>query len=107
MRYIHRTKQFHTHWKRGEHNLGDYPTKRQLAKHHRTVHPIYVENPAKKINKYFTTTIIQFQSVCKVVLNTKPKRKWVLQNIHTNKTDKQTHYYQLLFLIIVNPINTT
>ena len=29
-------KQFHTHWKRSEHNLGDHPTKNHLDKHHRT-----------------------------------------------------------------------
>ena len=74
-------KKFHTHWKRGEHNLGDYPTKNHREKHHRTVRPLYVANLDTKFNESFSTEINKLQSVCKGVINTNYQRKWVLQNI--------------------------
>ena len=42
---------FHTHGKRSKHNLGEYPTKHQQSKDHRTVQPLYVTNPDTKFNE--------------------------------------------------------
>jgi hypothetical protein len=39
-----RQQQFHVHWKPGQSNLGDYPTKHHSAKHHIAVRPTYVTN---------------------------------------------------------------
>ena len=39
-----RQQQFHVHWKPGQSNLGDYPTKHHSAKHHIAVRPTYVSN---------------------------------------------------------------
>jgi hypothetical protein len=39
-----RQHQFHVHWKPGQSNLGDYPTKHHSAKHHIAVRPTYVSN---------------------------------------------------------------
>ena len=50
-------KQFHTHWKCNEHNLGDYPEKHQQAKHHKNVLPLDVANAATKFNESLTTAI--------------------------------------------------
>ena len=100
-------KKFHTHWKRGNHNLGDYPTKYHPAKHHRTVRPLYVANEATKFNKSFATAINQLQSLCKGVLNLNPQRKRVLQNRHTKQIDKKTRNYQLSLLGLENPIHST
>ena len=52
-------KQLHTHWKCGEHNLGDYPKKHFPDRHHRTVWPLYVANVATKFNKSFATATNQ------------------------------------------------
>ena len=73
-------KQFHTHWKRGEHNLGNYLKQYHPAKHHRTVCPLYVANMDTNFNESFATEINQLQSVCKGVINTNSQRKWILQN---------------------------
>ena len=81
--------------------------KHHSDKHHGTVRPLYVANAATKFNKSFATAINQFQSFCKGVLNTKPQRKWVLQNRQKKQTDKQTHNYQLSLLGLVNPIHST
>jgi hypothetical protein len=37
-------QQFHVHWKPGQSNLGDYPTKHHSTKHHIAVRPTYVMN---------------------------------------------------------------
>ena len=63
-------KQLHTHWKRGKHSLGDYPTKHHPSKHHRNVPPLYLSDAATKYNKFLATVINQLYSVCKGVLNT-------------------------------------
>jgi len=42
-----RLLQFHIHWKRGKHNLADYPTKNHPTKHHIAVRPTYVLNHVK------------------------------------------------------------
>ena len=68
-------KQFHKHCKCDEHNLGDYPTKHQLEKHHGTVRPIYVANKPTKFHESFAIDIIKLQSVCEGVLNNNPQRK--------------------------------
>jgi hypothetical protein len=39
-----RQQQFHVHWKPGQSNLGDYPTKHHSTKHHIAVRPTYVLN---------------------------------------------------------------
>jgi hypothetical protein len=39
-----RQHQFYVHWKPGQSNLGDYPTKHHSTKHHITVRPTYVMN---------------------------------------------------------------
>ena len=39
-----RQGQFHVHWKPGQSNLGDYPTKHHPVKHHIAVRPTYVLN---------------------------------------------------------------
>jgi hypothetical protein len=39
-----RQAQFHVHWKPGNSNLGDYPTKHHPTKHHIAVRPTYVMN---------------------------------------------------------------
>ena len=44
----HRQKQFHVHWKQGQENLVDYPTKHHSAKHHISVRPTYVLNNLRR-----------------------------------------------------------
>ena len=100
-------KLFHTHWKCGEHNLVEYPTKNHPDKYHRTPPPLYVSNSAKFFNKFIATVINKLQSVCKGVLNTNPLRKQVLQNRQTKQTDKQTHNYQTSLPGLLNPIHST
>jgi hypothetical protein len=42
--------QYHLHWKRGEHNLADYPTKHHPTSHHRNMRHIYVANYVRDYN---------------------------------------------------------
>ena len=100
-------KQFHTYWKHGKHNLGDYPKKHHPNTYHKTIRPLYAANTATKLNESFATAINQLQSVCKGVLNINPQRKRVLQNRQTNQTDNQTHNYLMLLLGLANPIYST
>ena len=44
----HRQQQFHVHWKRGQENLADYPTKQHSTKHHIAVRPTYVLNNLRR-----------------------------------------------------------
>jgi hypothetical protein len=39
-------KQFHIHWRKGDTNLADYPSKHHPPNHHKTVRPTYVLNNA-------------------------------------------------------------
>jgi hypothetical protein len=45
-----RQQQFHVHWKPGQSNLADYPTKHHSAKHHIAVRPTYVLNNMRLSN---------------------------------------------------------
>jgi hypothetical protein len=54
----HRQKQFHVHWKRGQENLADYPTKHHSTKHHIAVRPTYVLNNLRRNpNSKFTRSL--------------------------------------------------
>ena len=53
-----RQKQFHVHWKQGEHNLANYPSKHHSTKHHISVRPTYVLNTTKK-NQFKLSTTLQ------------------------------------------------
>ena len=67
-------KQFNIHWKRGVHNLGDYPTKHHPNKHHKEVRHLYVANAFQLISKakYAANTL---RAACKGVLKTNPPRQ--------------------------------
>ena len=82
-------KQFHPNWKRGKHNLGDYPTKHHQSKHHITVRSLYGANEATKFKKYFATAINQLQSFFKGVINTNSQIKQVLKNRRTKQIEKE------------------
>jgi hypothetical protein len=66
-------KKINIHWKRGVHNLGDYPTKHHPNKHHKEVRHLYVANAFQLISKakYATNTL---RTACKGVLKTNPPR---------------------------------
>ena len=71
-------KLFNIHWKRGVHNLGDYPTKHHPNKHHKEVRHLYVANAFQLISKakYAANTL---RAACKGVLKTNPPRQ---QGLH-------------------------
>ena len=53
-----RQQQFHVHWKPGQSNLGDYPTKHHSTKHHIAVRPTYVlNNICSQLNQNPTTLL--------------------------------------------------
>ena len=57
-----RQHQFHVHWKPGQSNLGDYPTKHHSTKHHIAIRPTYVmhnllQTPTRQLSPNLATIL--------------------------------------------------
>jgi hypothetical protein len=68
-------RQFNIHWKTGDRNLGDYPTKHHPKKHHKEIRHMYVANSIH-VTRRFRKAAQNLRGDCKGVLETILPSRW-------------------------------